>query len=104
MLHCKKIGHMKTNCYKWKNKQKEGKYESKSNSKENTTATLEGDMVVSTSDESRSCVTCQDMDWMVDSAVSFYVSPRRDFFASYNPSDYAVVRMDKKKHFTNYWC
>ena len=34
--------------------------------------------------------------WMVNSAVSFYVSPRRDFFASYKPGDYGVVRMDKK--------
>ena len=39
---------------------------------------------------------CQDTDWMVDTGASFHVSPKRDFFASYKPGYYGVVRMANK--------
>ena len=53
---------MKKNGYKWKNEKKEVKSVSKSDSKENITATLEGNMVVSISSKSCICVASEDMD------------------------------------------
>jgi len=37
--------------------------------------------------------TCQDSMWVVDSAASFHVTSRRDYFASYRSGDFGCIRM-----------
>jgi len=44
-------------------------------------------------DENLINVACDDSSWVVDSGASFHVTSRKDFFSSYTPGDFGVLKM-----------
>ena len=44
-------------------------------------------------DENLLNVACDDSSWVVDSGASVHVTFRKDFFSSYTPGDFGVLKM-----------
>ena len=75
-----------------KREQSRERGEEKKEEKDTAAVASDGDVVIIYDD---GCVnlTCQDSTWVVDSAASFHVTSRRDFFPSYTSGDFCCVRM-----------
>jgi len=43
-------------------------------------------------DENGNRVACDDSNWVVDSGANFHVTSRMDFFSSYTPGDFGVLK------------
>ena len=59
----------------------------------NRVATTTGNDLVIVYDENLINVVCDDSSWVVDSGVSFHVTSKKDFFLSYTPGDFGVLKM-----------
>ncbi|KAG8487958.1 hypothetical protein CXB51_018091 [Gossypium anomalum] len=86
--YCKKLGHVKADCYKLRNKRA-----AESNEEDVAGANLvdeNGDdfLLVSTSDNSK--LTSE---WILDSGCSFHMCPNREWFSTYSSVEGGVVRM-----------
>ncbi len=86
--YCKKLGHIKADCYKLRNKRA-----AESNEEDVAGANLadeSGDdfLLVSTSDNSK--LTSE---WILDSGCSFHMCPNREWFSTYSSVEGGVVRM-----------
>ncbi len=86
--YCKKLGHVKADCYKLRNKRA-----AESNEEDVAGANLideSGDdfLLVSTSDNSK--LTSE---WILHSGCSFYMCPNREWFSTFSSVEGGVVRM-----------
>ncbi|KAG8474630.1 hypothetical protein CXB51_031256 [Gossypium anomalum] len=86
--YCKKLGHVKADCYKLRNKRA-----AESNEKDLAGANLvdeSGDdfLLVSTSDNSKFT-----SEWILDSGCPFHMCPNREWFSTYSSVEGGVVRM-----------
>ncbi|RDY07420.1 hypothetical protein CR513_08470, partial [Mucuna pruriens] len=77
-----------TNCFLWKkeNKGKKGKPQEKDHNDDDRVITAIGD------DLSVNLVSDESM-WIIDSGATLHVIPRKEFFTSYTPSDFEVLKM-----------
>ncbi|KAG8485692.1 hypothetical protein CXB51_019003 [Gossypium anomalum] len=88
--YCKKLGHVKADCYKLRNKRT-----AESNEEDVAGVNLankNGDdfLLVSTSNNSK--LTSE---WILDSGCSFHMCPNREWFSTYNSVEGGVVHMGK---------
>ena len=92
--NCGEKGHYKNQCKQPKKNKKKGKEVESTESKDNTTATVQGGdyLILSPSDDIFSCV-CQDLEWVIDTGASYHATPRREFFATYRSGNFGVVKM-----------
>ncbi|VFQ58709.1 unnamed protein product [Cuscuta campestris] len=90
--YCHKKGHLMKNCFKLKNKDK-NKPEGKDGENDRHVATTtSGDLIV-VSDNDLINVAFDESSWVIDSGAAFHVTSRKDFFTSYTPGDYGVLKM-----------
>ncbi|CAA0839882.1 Unknown protein [Striga hermonthica] len=93
--YCKKKGHMKKDCWKLKNKNRENNSKSEkfeeSTSDRVATATS-ADLVIVYDDGDINLVS-SDSSWLGDSGAAVYVTPKREFFSTYTVGDFGYLRM-----------
>ena len=93
--YCHKIGHIQRNCFLWKkeSKDKRGKQKEKDHDDRDcvTTATSD-DLVILHDPNSLNFVSDESM-WLIDSGATLHVTPRKEFFTSYTPGDFGVLKM-----------
>ncbi|CAL1380337.1 unnamed protein product [Linum trigynum] len=87
--HYKEKGHIRRFCPKFRNERKKGKRDENSdddgaNSVDEFNIVYEEDIVN---------LTTQETSWVVDSGATIHVTSKREFFSSYTPGDFGVVRM-----------
>ena len=92
-----KEDHINRNYKAWKNKQKEDKNQKKSDD-ENTASVivLEDEVLAIGQDD---CCTVLDpyVEWVIDSAASCHVTPRKELFTSYKVGNFERVKMGNDK-------
>jgi transposase InsO family protein len=94
-----KEGHIKRNCKAWKNKQKEETNQKKADDHNTTAVSSDEDVVVLSIGEDECCHVADPYDeWVVDSAASYHVTPRREFFTSYKAGNLGRVKMGNKSY------
>ena len=101
-FYCKKKGHMKKDCHKWKIDKGKDKEEKKSSTSSvkieevNTAEVDDGDIFLTSELEHASLTTSDETvmsDWIIDSGASFHVTPHRGWFTSYDASRKGSVRL-----------
>uniref|UniRef100_A0A2N9I3V5 CCHC-type domain-containing protein n=1 Tax=Fagus sylvatica TaxID=28930 RepID=A0A2N9I3V5_FAGSY len=98
-FYCDKEGHIKRNCKAWKNKQKEETNQKKADDHNTTAVSLDEDVVVLSIGEDECCHVADPYDeWVIDSAASYHVTPRREFFTSYKAGNLGRVKMVNKSY------
>uniref|UniRef100_A0A2N9J1S8 Integrase catalytic domain-containing protein n=1 Tax=Fagus sylvatica TaxID=28930 RepID=A0A2N9J1S8_FAGSY len=98
-FYCDKEGHIKRNCKAWKNKQKEETNQKKADDHNTTAVSLDEDVVVLSIGEDECCHVADPYDeWVIDSAASYHVTPRREFFTSYKAGNLGRVKMGNKSY------
>ena len=92
-FYCDKEGHIKRNCKAWKNKQKEDKNQKRVDD-ENTAAVivLEDEVLAIGQDD---CCTVSDpyVEWVIDLAASYHVTPRKELFTLYKAGNFGRVKI-----------
>ena len=88
-FYCGKLGHIKRKCRKFRRNNLKEKVK---NRKITKTLASDCDKIIIYDD---ACVNlaCQDSTWVVDTATSFHITARRDFFSSYTNGSFGWVRM-----------
>ncbi|KAK8973436.1 hypothetical protein V6N11_064680 [Hibiscus sabdariffa] len=93
--HCGKKGNIKKYCFKFKRDNKGGgdKHEQNDDekSKRVVAATREDLWVIC--DHNLVNLACDETSWVIDIGASIHVTSRRDFFTSYTPGDFGVLKM-----------
>ena len=90
--HCGIEGHMKKNCFKWKEEQAQSSSQPKNKGGE--TLVTHGDVAYcSTHNETCLHVSREDTEWVVDTAASYHVTPHKEYFTTYKAGDFGVVKM-----------
>lgn len=98
-FYCKKPGHIKKNCFRFKREQRKNNSQ-KDEEDKNTAATIsKGDddavtLICATSECHH--VDNSDSTWLVDSGASYHCVPRRDYFMNYQEGDFGSVKMGNK--------
>ncbi|VFQ98154.1 unnamed protein product [Cuscuta campestris] len=90
--YCHKKGHLMKNCFKLKNKDKNKPEGKDGENDRHVAATTSGDLIV-ISDNDLINVASDESSWVIDSGAAFHVTSRKDFFTSYTPGDYGVLKM-----------
>ncbi|KAK8999646.1 hypothetical protein V6N11_070805 [Hibiscus sabdariffa] len=92
--HCGKKGHIKKYCFKLKRENKGGgdKHDQNDEEKSERAAITREDLMV-ICDENLVNLACDETSWVIDTGASTHVTSRRDFFTSYTPCDFGVVKM-----------
>ncbi|WVZ20167.1 hypothetical protein V8G54_007489 [Vigna mungo] len=93
--YCHKTGHIKKNCFLWKkeSKDKKGKQKEKDNDDGDcVTTTTCGDLVCLRDYDTINFVSDESM-WIIDSGATLHVTSRKEFFTSYTPGDFGVLKM-----------
>ena len=90
--YCGNKGHIEKFCRIKKREKSKERDEDKKNEKDTAAAALDGDVVI-VCDNNCESLECQDTTWIIDSATSYHVSPRREFFITYTPIKEGIVRM-----------
>ena len=44
-------------------------------------------------------VTDNEVEWIIDTAASYHVTPNKEFFTSYRPGDFGTVKMGNTSYF-----
>ncbi|XP_048323873.2 retrovirus-related Pol polyprotein from transposon TNT 1-94 [Ziziphus jujuba] len=90
--HCGLEGHMKKNCRKLLREQRLQGNQPKKDGE--TLVTCTGEVALcSTEEETCLHISTQDVEWVVDTAASYHVTPHRDFFKTYKAGDFGTVKM-----------
>lgn len=79
------MGHIQKYCYKWKRDNKGG-----NNSDRAATATCD-DLVIVYDDDMVNLANYE-TSWVIDSGISLHVISRKEFFTSYMPGDFGVLK------------
>jgi len=88
--HCGKKGHIKRFCRKLNQDTREGK---KAENNENNVAAIVRDVFLFAYDENIINLVSHETSWIVDSEATSHVMPIKDFFSSYTPVDFGVLKM-----------
>ncbi|VFQ81624.1 unnamed protein product [Cuscuta campestris] len=80
------------NCFKLKNKDKNKPEGKDGENDRHVAATTSSDLIV-VSDNDLINVASDESSWVIDSGAAFHVTSRKDFFTSYTPGDYGVLKM-----------
>ena len=96
--YCKKDGHKKTECRKWKRdqaKEKNDKGEKADHKKDevNTSAVATTNEVFLIGDDGCLNLACDECSWVIDSGASFHLTSHQGYFSSYTSGDFGHVRM-----------
>ncbi|GMI83398.1 hypothetical protein HRI_002009100 [Hibiscus trionum] len=93
--HCGKKGHIKKYCFKMKKENKGGgdKHDRKDDEKPERVVTATYDDLLVICDENLVNLACDETSWVIDTGASLHVTRRRDFFTSYTPGDFGVLKM-----------
>ena len=84
---------MKKNCRKLLREQGQNSKQPK-NKDGDTLVTITGEVVLCSSHEETCLHTSnQDVEWVVDTAASYHVTPYKDFFKTYKAGDFGTVKM-----------
>lgn len=79
--HCSKIGHVRSECWKYKKEKKMEKAKKKIENKETTSVALDGDVITLFACEGYfNSLSYRNIDWVIDISASYHAIPRRDFF------------------------
>ena len=90
--HCKQKGHIKRFCRKLKKEKSKGRKEKNDESSDDENANVVEEFNVMYDDELVN-LTASETCWVIDSGATIHATSRRDFFSSYTPGNYGVVRM-----------
>ena len=85
--HCGKTGHIKRKCFKLKREMR------RDGNDENRVATTFQQDLLFACDENVINFVSHETRWIVDTGASFHVTPRKEFFSSYTPGDFGVLKM-----------
>ncbi|CAH9120743.1 unnamed protein product [Cuscuta epithymum] len=91
--YCGKKGHIKKHCFKLKKDKKNGNNSDvkNDNNGDRVAAATPGDLVIVHDDVIN--FSSHDTDWVVDTGASLHVTSKKEFFSSYTPGDFGVLRM-----------
>lgn len=91
--YCGKKGHIKKHCFKLKKDRKNGNNSDvkNDNNSDRVAAATPGDLVVVHEDMIN--FSSHDTDWVVDTGASLHVTSKKEFFSSYIPGDFGILRM-----------
>ena len=90
--HCGLEGHLKKNCRKLL--QEQGQKSNQPKKDGETSVNVMGEVVLcSTHEETCLHISSQDVEWVVNTAASYHVTPHRDFFTTYKAGDFGTVKM-----------
>ncbi|KAK9019508.1 hypothetical protein V6N11_054026 [Hibiscus sabdariffa] len=90
-----KYGHIKKYCFKLKRENKGGggdKHNRNDEEKFKRAVVTHEDLLV-ICDENLINLACDETSWVIDIGASIHVTLRRDFFTSYTPGDFGVLKM-----------
>ena len=92
--YCHRIGHIQRNCFLWKkeSKDKKGKQKEKDHDDDCVTTATSDDLVILHDPDSLNLVSDKNM-WIIDSGTTLHVTVRKEFFTSYTPGDFGVLKM-----------
>ncbi|KAK8524988.1 hypothetical protein V6N12_029838 [Hibiscus sabdariffa] len=93
--HCGKKGHIKKYCFKLKRENKGGgdKHDRNDNEKPERVATATREDLLVICDKNLINLVCEETTWVIDTGASTHVTSRKDFFTSYTPGDFGVLKM-----------
>ena len=92
--HCGEKGHIKKYCRKLKRENKKKNCNDKREGNNNEDISIVDDFfVVCDGCVENINLSCDEMDWVVDSGASTHATSRRDLFSTYEIGDFGVVRM-----------
>ena len=87
------MGHIKSNCFKWKRENKgKGKQEKKDRNGDCVSAATTDDLVFVTENDIIDIVS-DESSWAVDSGATLHVPPRKEFFTSFRYGDFGSLKM-----------
>ena len=92
-FHCGIEGHLKKNCQKLQREQGQGNNQPKKIDAETLVVTTVDVAICSDQEEACLHTATQDVEWVVDTAASYHVTPHRDFFTTYKAGDFGAVKM-----------
>ncbi|KAH1073401.1 hypothetical protein J1N35_025729 [Gossypium stocksii] len=87
-LYCKKLGHVKVDCYKLQNKRAAKRNEENVAGANLANESSDDFLLMSTSDNSKLT-----FEWILDSRCSFHMCSNREWFSTYSSVESGVVRM-----------
>ncbi|KAK9005132.1 hypothetical protein V6N11_042578 [Hibiscus sabdariffa] len=92
--HCRKKSHIKKYCFKLKRENKGGgdKHDRDDKEKSERSVVAREDLLV-ICDENLVNLACDGTSWVIDTGASIHVTSRRDFFTSYTPGDFRVLKI-----------
>lgn len=98
--HCGLKGHIKKYCRKLK-KENKNKYKNNNNNNNDkregnnndNVAIVDDFLVVCDSVDENVNLSCDEVDWVVDSGASTHATSQRDLFSTYEAGDFGIVRM-----------
>ena len=97
-FYCDKEGHIRRNCKAWKNKQKDEKNQNKAEEQNTTTVSTIEDVVICVGKDECCNVSHPYVEWVIDSASSYHVTPRKELFTSYKAGDFGRVKMGNNSY------
>ena len=92
-FYCDKEGHIRRNCKAWKNKQKDEKIQNRTEEQNTITVSTIEDIVIYLRDDECCNVSHPYVEWVIDSASSCHVTPRKELFTSYKARDFGRVKL-----------
>ena len=98
-FYYEKNGHLQRDCWHQNKEQTEGKDKKNNSEKYTATAVIVKDVVVLFFEEQK-CehVANNDVEWVVDSATSHQVIPRKGLFTTYKVGDFGTMKMDNSSY------
>ncbi|KAL5702856.1 hypothetical protein ACHQM5_028020 [Ranunculus cassubicifolius] len=90
--YCDKMGHWKSDCYKYKQDVADGTVKPKKNGNDVTIVNQESDLIV-VDRAGDVCYAAGTENWVVDSGASFHVIPHKRFFHTYVEGDFGEAMM-----------
>ena len=97
-FYCDKEGHIRRNCKAWKNKQKDEKNQNKAEEQNTTIVSTIEDVVICVGKDECFHVSHPYVEWVIDSASSCHVTPRKELFTSYKAGDFGRVKMGNNSY------
>ncbi|GMJ10476.1 hypothetical protein HRI_004716700 [Hibiscus trionum] len=93
VLVTENMGEIEIKMLKKENKGGGDKHDRKDDEKSERVATATHDDFLVICDENLVNLVCDETSWVIDTGASLHVTSRRDFFTSYTPSDFGVLKM-----------